>query len=130
MKKFLFSLFLMIGCFFAHAQVSVTIDNVTSVTTGKVKGDLVTFTVSSPNNQVWGIGLSADLDGEHNGAGGIYDPYSASFTTRTYTIFVGFRGNPRERVYQVTVLFTPNPDYPDPNDVFAYVKSDPFTVAK
>lgn len=131
MKKILFLLAILLVTATTFAQVSVTITSVTPTTKGQFKGDLVTFTVSSPNNSVWGIGLQATLDGQINGGGGIWDYYSASFTTQTFSIFVGFpRAVPKERIYQVTVLYTPNPDYPDPSDADAYVKSQPFTISK
>lgn len=112
------------------AQISVTINSVVPETKGRFKGDMITYTISAPHNQVWGVGVSVLLDGELNGGGGAWNPDVASFKVGTYTHWVGFTGNPKERTYQITVLYSPNPDYPDPNDANAYVKSEPYTITR
>ena len=128
--KSIFLFLLIATSFICQAQVTATIDNIETVTQGKNKGDIVTFTVSAPHNELWGITLQYNYDGQigHNG---IWCPSCGSFTTTTYSIFVQYSGKlPSVRTYTVQVMFRPNPDYPTPQDSDAVVYSAPVTVTK
>jgi hypothetical protein len=132
MKKILSLLIALVVTATVFAQVSVTIDNVTTETRGKFKGDLVTFTISAQGYDVWGTGVDVVIGGEKNGGGGLWNPHVASNTTGTYSVWVGLMPASlnKERIYTVMVAYSPLPGTPyDPNDPY-YVISDPYTVAK
>lgn len=120
MKKILFLLAITLTSFLVNAQVTATIVSVEPVTTGKYKGDIVTFTVSAENNKVYGVTVLSKYDG-HKGHVGLWDPNAASYTTGTYSVFVGYMGKlPNERTYTVQV-WTDEPEL---------TYSEPVTVTK
>lgn len=127
MKKILLIAMLAVISLTTFAQVSAKILSVETVTKGQVKGDLITYEISSPY-KVNGVGFEVVFGGvEINGAGGVYNPNVFSFTTTTATQFVGLRSGylGKERAYTITVIY--DKGFYDPNEP-GYVKSEPYTV--
>lgn len=120
MKKFL-ALLLIVFSLAASAQVSVQIVSVTPVTRGQMKGDSITYIVSSPNDYVQSVAFEVEFgNGEINGGGSVRNPGYFSYRTAMAYQFVGLRSNylNMDRTYTIQVI------YGDLEVVY----SDPYTV--
>jgi len=120
MKKVLFLLAVLLITATTFAQVSIKILSVQTVTKGNLKGDVITYEVSAPNTEVYGVGFDVTFDnGEFNGAGGAFNPHVFSYTTSTatHTVFLRTSYLKMDRTYVATVITDEGTFYSDPYTV-------------
>jgi hypothetical protein len=122
MKKILSLLIALVVTATVFAQVSIKIISVDHITKGNLKGDVITYEVSAPNTEVYGVSFDVTFsNGEYNGAGGVYNPHVFSYTTSTgqQTVFLRSNYFKMDRTYVAKVITDEGVFYSDPYTVTA-----------